>query len=396
MSNLPQFEQDPREPSFVQDPYPAYERMRALGPLCYWTDYGLICTTSVEIVDAVFRDRRFVRVPPPHLQKAAQPHLTAFQTIEDHSLLELEPPQHSEIRSRVLRAFTSRSIAELKPWIKALCDRLADDFPDGEFDLLRAYAEPIPVRVITRILGVPENMGPQLLEWSHAMVAMYQARRDRDIENRAEIASVEFTAFIRAQIAEKSSSDGDDLLSRLVNAQSDRLSDAQIVSTTILLLNAGHEATVHAIANGVLALASRSAVSDAHFDSAADTEKVVNEVLRFDPPLHMFTRYASTDMSLAGHQFCSGDQIGLLLAAANRDPSRFSSPESFDPVRPAKPITSFGAGVHFCLGTQLAKLEVSLALSALARRCPSLRITGTPEFADRYHFRGLKSLMVTI
>lgn len=393
--HLPVLAQDPREAGFVQDPYPFYDRMREMGPLVFWEDYNLPCAASYEVVDGLLRDRRFGREAPECVKKTPPAHLKPFYDIEAHSMLELDPPRHTKLRRQVLRAFTARQIAGLEPGIATLCNDLIDRFPVGEpFDLLSAYAETLPVTVIARMMGVPDEMSPQLLQWSHDMVAMYQARRDREVENRAVVASLEFKAFVLELIAEKRIAPADDLTSALVNAGDGALSDDEIVTTCILLLNAGHEATVHAIGNSVAAILSSGGAVSEWISSDDALERLVCETMRFDAPLHMFTRYALEDVDICGHEFRTGDEVALLLGAANRDATRFSDPHRFDPTRPVAPHASFGAGIHFCVGAPLARLELRVALHAIFTRCPKLQLSEKPAFADRYHFHGLERLMV--
>ncbi|MEO1001053.1 MAG: cytochrome P450, partial [Pseudomonadota bacterium] len=207
---IPTHSQSPREPGFVQDPYPAYDAMRAKGPVVWWEEYGMAMAVSHAAVDAALRDRRLGREdpePPP-----VPPHLAPFYAIERHSMLEREPPAHTRLRGLVTRAFTSRRIAALGPGIAALAHELIDGM-GAEADLLPAFAEPIPVRVIARLLGVPEEMAPQLLDWSHAMVAMYQARRDRVVEEAAVAATEAFRAWIDDLIEARRRAPGDDLMS---------------------------------------------------------------------------------------------------------------------------------------------------------------------------------------
>ena len=246
--------------------------------------------------------------------------------------------------------------------------------------------------VIARLLGVPEDMAPQLLAWSHAMVAMYQARRDRAVEDRANAAARDFAAFLEAHIATRRSRPADDLITALIAAEAEgsRLDTAELVATCVLLLNAGHEATVHAIGNGTAAILAAGLDPAALFATPEATECCVEEVLRFDPTLHLFTRYALEDLELFGHRFRTGDTVGCLLAAANRDPARFPDPARFDPSRAAGPQLSFGAGIHFCVGAPLARAELAVALPLLFARRPAL--AAPPAFADRYHFRGLAEL----
>ena len=386
--------QSPKDPEFVQNPYPFYEAARANGPFFHWTDYGLPCTGNATAVNAIFRDRRFGREAPPENAFAIAPHTAAFYAVEAHSMLELEPPRHTRLRSLVLRAFTTRRIAALGPEIAALTHQLIDAFPSGGFDLLPHFATKIPVIIIARLLGVPEAMAPDLLRWSNAMVGMYIAGRTRDAEDRATAATEAFTAFLRAYIDARRARPADDLITHLIaaEAEGERLTTDELISTCILLLNAGHEATVHTIGNGVKTLLQ---TATPHAALAPDAvEQTVEEILRFDPALHMFTRWAYEDVTVMGHTFHRGDRVALLLAAANRDPANWPDPARFDPTRPIKPHASFGAGLHFCVGAPLARLELQVAVPILFQRLPGLHLTETPQYADVYHFHGLNCLMV--
>lgn len=387
--------QSPVDPEFNNNPYPFYDRVRSDGPLFFWQDYNLICATSFDAVDSLLRDRRFGREQPDELKTPPPDHLREFYAFELHSMLEREPPTHTRLRGLVVRAFTSRRIKALGPQIDALCHQLITQFPSEPFDLLAAFAEQIPVIVIARLLGVPEHMAPQLLRWSHDMVAMYQANRSRQVEDAAVTATLEFSAFMQTYIDQRRSQPRDDLLSHLIAAEElgEKLTTDELISTTILLLNAGHEATVHAIGNAVKVLLQTTADIPAVLapDSIA---AAVEETLRFDPPLHMFTRYAYENIEVFGHSFKRGDQVGLLLAAANRDPAKYADPNVFNPARPIAANTSFGAGLHFCIGAPLARLELTTALPVLFARCAGLHLVDAPSYADRYHFHGLTGLMV--
>ena len=234
-------------------------------------------------------------------------------------------------------------------------------------------------------------MGPDLVVWSNAMVGMYMAGRTRASEDRAVAATEAFVAFMRAYVEEMRARPSDDLITHLIAAEEagERLTTDELITTCILLLNAGHEATVHTIGNGVKALLAHGVVP-----TEANAEAVVEEVIRWDPPLHMFTRHAYETVEVMGHTFQPGDEVGLLLAAANRDPAMWDEPAAFRPDRPAKPNLSFGAGLHFCVGAPLARLELQIALPILFARCPRLHVTEAPEYGNVYHFHGLKRLMV--
>lgn len=380
--------QSPLDPAFVQNPYPFYDRIRSAGDIVFWEDYGLPVSASAAVVSAAFRDRRLGREAPPEHAPAIPAHLQPFYAVEAHSMLELEAPRHTRLRRLVLRAFTTNRIATLGPEIAALAHALIDTMSPG-CDLIESFAKPIPVIVIARLLGVPEERAPDLLAWSNAMVGMYQARRTRAMEEAAVAATEAFVAFIDGYAEERRRRPGNDLITELLAAEEagDRLSRAELITTCILLLNAGHEATVHTIGNGVRALIETG--------TRAITPEAVEEVLRHDPPLHMFTRWVYEEMELGGHRFGRGDRIGLLLAGANRDPSVWADPHRFDPTRPAQTNFSFGAGAHFCIGAPLARLELMTALPVLFARIPGIRLAEAPRYADLYHFHGLETLAVT-
>jgi len=383
--------QSPTDPAFVQDPYPFYARARAAGPLVHWAEYDLICATTFVAVNTLLRDRRFGREEPEEFRKPIPAHLAPFYAVEAHSMLELEPPRHTRLRSLVLRAFTSRRIKGLAPEIASLSHDLIDRFPATPFDLLDAFARPLPVTIIARLLGVPEEMAPDLLRWSNAMVGMYQAGRTRADETAAATAAGEFAAFMRSYANRRRTTPRDDLISHLIAAREGgtRLSTDELVATCILLLNAGHEATVHSIGNAV------KLCLDTGTRPGPDPAPMVEEVMRFDPPLHLFTRFAYETIEVFGHTFRRGDRVGLLLASAGRDEDAQAQAARFLPARDTGPgHLAFGAGLHFCLGAPLARLELQVALPILFNRCPDLRLMAPPRYADVYHFHGLEALDV--
>lgn len=382
--------QSPKDPSFVQDPYPFYDRLRTEGPLFYWQDYALPCVLDHQAVNQIMKDRRLGRAIPVGFEQAIPKELQPFYDVEAHSMLDIEPPRHTRLRGLVLRAFTSREISAMRDDIINLCHELIDAMPDGPFDILSHFANRVPVLIIARLLGVPETRADDLLDWSHAMVAMYRQGRTKEEERAAIKATTSFVTFLREYITLRRTAGGDDLISRLIAAQDNdgKLSDDELISTCILLLNAGHEATVHALGNGI------KTILETGVDRVV-TPELVEEVLRFDPPLHMFTRWVYEDVTLFGHDFKRGDQIGCLLGAANRDKQVWTDANTFNPTRKITANTAFGAGIHFCVGAPLARLEMTLALEVLFKRLPDLKLAKAPIYADTYHFHGLESLIVT-
>ena len=397
--DLPRFRQSPTDPVFMADPYPAYERLRALGPVAFWEELGKPVLCGHAEVSAVLRDRRFGREVTHLASREAlgwapiPERLAPFHAFEAHSLLEREPPVHTRLRRLVNRAFTSRALAGLGPRIEGLAEELIDGF-SSEAELMEGFATPIPLTVIAELLGAPIEAGPQMLAWSHDMVGMYQAGRGRAEEDRAVAATEAFSSF-----AQRRRRPGEALIDALIAAEDPaaegggRLSEPELVATCILLLNAGHEATVHAIGNAVRLVVERD-LDRAAFGGRGG-ERAADEGLRVDPPLHLFSRYALGEVEVAGLRLRLGEEVGLLLAAANRDPLAFPDPARADLLRPgAERHVSLGAGLHFCVGAPLARLEIRSALAVLFRRLPDLRLAQAPRRSNRWHFHGHDTLRI--
>ncbi len=391
---MKRFSLSPSDPSFVQDPYPAYDQLRERGTMVWWEELGLPVIAGYDGVSMALRDNRFGREAPEGFAPDIPEHLRAFYDIEAHSMLELEGDRHRRLRSLVLRAFTSRRIKALIPDLEEITDDLLARLPEGDFDLLPAFCKLVPVRIICRLLGVPESMAEELLTWSNAMVAVYTPSRTREIEVAASKAATEFSDFMRTYVESRRSHPADDLITSLIAAEEDgeKLSTDELITTCILLLNAGHEATVHSLGIAVKTLLEHDTPRDALSEDKIDG--TIEELLRYDPPLHLFQRWVYEDTTFLGHALKRGDKIGLLLGAANRDPDAFLRPTTFDPNRKVKQNTSFGAGIHFCVGAPLARLEMRVALPRLFERCPTLRLTEPPVYANTWHFHGLSKLMV--
>ncbi len=365
---LPRYSVRPDDPAFFNDPYPHYARMRELGPAFVWEEYGFTAFARFAEVNAILRDRRFGR-EITHIMSREEAglapipaHLEPFYAFESRSLLEREPPAHTRLRSLVNRAFLSRHIERLRPRIRALANELIDGFEaQRQVDLLPAFAEKIPVIVIAELLGVPMEMGDRLLDWSHKMVAMYQFNRTRQIEDEAVRATQEFSAYIRGFADARRGDPRDDLITRLLEAEEagEKLSPDELVTTAILLLNAGHEATVHGIGNGVKALLEWGGPAKDLFDDPERGNAGADELLRFDPPLHVFSRFVLEDLEFAGVPLRKGQSVALLLGAANRDGQRYGNPDRLDFVRGGAGQVGFGAGIHFCIGAPLARIEMA-------------------------------------
>lgn len=393
---------DPHEPAFFHNPYEAYTFLHGASNAFFWEEFGFWCFGGFDDVNRLLRDRRFGRQNPAGIPDSRgigqdRTHLSAFDGVEANSMLELEPPVHTRLRTLVNRAFVSRQVERLRPRVEALANELIDRFEPGEVDLLPALAAPLPITIIAEMLGVPVDMGPQLLDWSHRMVAMYMHGRTRETEETANRAARDFSNFLRGYVAERRKRPGEDLLSLLIAAQEDgqKLSEDELVSSAILLLNAGHEATVHQTGNAVRSILAQRGDPRRFFTSPEATAATVEECLRFDAPLHMFTRYAYQKVEAGpGIVVQPGETIGLLLGMANHDPVAFTEPFAFRPGRADQKNVSFGAGIHFCIGAPLARLELQVSLKTLFDRLPQLHLAEQPRLRDTYHFHGLETLAV--
>lgn len=392
---------DARDPAFYRDPNPVYAVLHAHCPTFFWEEQRQWYFTGYDQVNALLRDRRFGRqilhvASRGELGMAAPPpHLAHFDAAEAWSLLELEPPEHTRLRTLVNRAFVSRQIDRLRPEITELTNGLVDAFEkDGQVELLSALADIVPVTMIARMIGIPDEMGPQLLTWSHAYVRMYMFGRTEADEHAADRAAAEFSDYVRTIIAERRASPRDDLLSHMIHTEhkGQLLTEDELISTTIVLLNAGHEATVHQIGNAVRAILDSGLEPSTMFADEKTTARTVEECLRICAPVHIFQRYALEEVEIEGIRFRRGDKIALILAAANLDPKTFDDPLAFRPDRAEAANLSFGAGIHFCIGAPLARLELNIVLPLLFRRLKGMRLAGTPVVKGVYHFHGLERL----
>ena len=373
----------------------------------FWQEHDLWTFTTHSDVSAILRNRRFGR-RISHLKSPEQlgiiptpTKLKPFFDIDGLSMLGHEPPEHTRLRGLVQKGFMAQQVEQLRPRIELLCAELLDGLADrDEFDVIECYATPIPVTVIAELLGVPTEMAPNLLGWSHAMVQMYEMQRTPKIESDAVEASQQFVAYLRSFVNDRRRRPSEDLISQLiaVEAEGEKLTEDELISNCILLLNAGHEATVNVIGNGLLGLLkfpdqlSRwRANTDLLIDKIA-----VEELMRFDTPLHQFNRWVLEPVEFNGTKFEVGQEIALLLGAANRDPKAFNSPDELILDRQPNPHVSLGGGIHYCLGAPLARLEIQIAVPMFIRKFPQVSLVEEPEFRNNYHFHGLESLRVQI
>ncbi|WP_055545591.1 cytochrome P450 [Streptomyces sp. NBRC 110028] len=397
---------DPWQPSFVADPYPAYASLREQGRAHWFEPSRQWLIPHYEDVRALLTDRRlgrtylhrftheeFGRTAPP-------PEHEPFYTLNGNGMLDLEAPDHTRLRRLVSKAFTPRTVQALVPTIRRLASGLVESFvASGGGDLIAAVAEPLPVEVIAEMLGIPPADRPALRPWSADICGMFELNPGEETARRAVRASEEFSEYLRGLIAARREASGEDLISALIAAhdEGDRLSEQEMVSTCVLLLNAGHEATVNTTGNGWWTLF-RHPEQLARLRAAPDAllSTAVDELLRYDTPLQLFERWVLEDIRVGDTLIPRGNEVALLFGSANRDPARFERPDTLDLGRADNSHLSFGAGIHYCLGAPLARIELAASFGALLRAAPGLRLVREPEWQPGYVIRGLTELLVEV
>ncbi|WP_419668932.1 cytochrome P450 [Streptomyces sp. 2-1] len=396
---------DPWDQAFLANPYPAYADLRAQGRVHYYEPTNQWLVPHHADVSALLRDRRlgrtyqhrfthedFGRTAPPAEHEP-------FHVLNDHGMLDLEPPDHTRIRRLVSKAFTPRTVERLRPYVDGLAAELVGELVEaGGGDLLKVVAEPLPVAVIAEMLGIPESERAQLRPWSADICGMYELSPSEQTAEKAVRASVEFTEFLRELIALRRKEPGDDLVSGLIAAydEGDRLSEQEMISTCVLLLNAGHEATVNATVNGWWALFRNPDQLAALRADRGLVGTAVEELMRYDTPLQLFERWVLDEIEVDGMVIPRGSEVALLFGSANHDPAVFAEPETLDLARPENPHISFSAGIHYCIGAPLARIELAASMGALLDQAPSLKLAAEPERKPNFVIRGLEGLLVEV
>ena len=390
---------DLESPEVVRNPYPYFSEWRAAGKALYHEGLGMHLAFRYADANAVLRSKSLGRI---WTDKEPDDLWHTFNWLHSDSILESEPPKHTRLRALVAKAFLRGQIERLRPAVMRIADELLDaaiakQEREGHFDLIADYAEPLPVAIIAELLGVPEGQRENLRPWSQHIVKMYDYNKTAEDEVRAQQAANEFAEFMRVLADERRVKPGDDLLTHLaqVEAEGERLNERELVATAVLLLNAGHEASVNGFGNGAVQLFRHpEALESLRKDPWTLADTAIEEMMRFDSPLHLFERTAKEDTEVAGVTVRAGEKIAALLGSANRDPEVFDGADTFDIRRDPNNHIAFGAGIHFCLGAPLARLELSVTVPRLLERLPELQLVGEPVQRDTFVLRGYHTIPV--
>jgi cytochrome P450 len=383
MPSAPTTSLDLASAELLADPYPWLAQERARAPIAWHGGMGMFLAFDHASVSAVQRNRDLGRI-----WRDRQPadRLEPFNLLHRNQMMENEPPRHTRLRRPVAAAFNRGHVERLRPRVRALAAQLLDEVGDQPFDLVEAYAEPLPVLVIAELLGVPASYAPSLRGWSQAIVRMYEVGPGQAVVDAVVSAATDFAALVRELVAERRREPADDLITDLARTE---LSDDEVVASVVLLLNAGHEASVNVFGNGVTAMLSRG------LRPGADVPLTVEEMLRFDSALQLFERIATAPVVIGGVRIEPGQKVAALLGSANRDPAVFTDPDRFDVARDPNPHVAFGVGVHFCLGAPLARMELAESVTALFARFPGLTLAGEPEPRGTFVLRGYRHVPVS-
>ena len=391
---------DFNNPTFVADPYEQLKELREFGKPVWHEGMQIFLAARHSDANDVFRNKSLGRI---FTDKSPAFEWETFNWLHSDSILDSEPPKHTRLRSLVAKAFNRNKIEGMRPAVERITQQLLDAIDEkvksGEsFDLIADYAEPLPVKIIADLLGFPESEEHLLRPWSQSIVKMYEVNPSEQYQVEAKKAAGEFAEYVRNLAEHRKINPGQDLITDLamVEENGEKLNSHELVATCVLLLNAGHEASVNAFGNGMVAALERPDQAELlRKNSRAITDTALEEFMRFDAPLHLFERTATVDTELGGVKIEKGQKIAALIGSANRDSSVFERADEMDLTRDPNPHIGFGAGIHFCLGAPLARLEMSVSLPALWEKYPNMQLDGNPVRRPTFVLRGYESVSIS-
>lgn len=391
---------DFNNPTFVADPYEQLKELRRFGKPVWHEGMQIFLAARHSDANDVFRNKSLGRI---FTDKKPDFEWETFNWLHSDSILDSEPPKHTRLRSLVAKAFNRSKIEGMRPAVERITQQLLDvidvKVKSGEtFDLIADYAEPLPVKIIADLLGFPESEEHLLRPWSQSIVKMYEVNPSEQYQMEAKKAAAEFAEYVRSLAEHRKKNPGQDLITDLamVEENGEKLNSHELVATCVLLLNAGHEASVNAFGNGMVAALERPDQAELlRKKSRAITDTALEEFMRFDAPLHLFERTATVDTELGGVKIEKGQKIAALIGSANRDSAVFERADEMDLTRHPNPHIGFGAGIHFCLGAPLARLEMSVSLPALWEKYPKMELAGAPVRRPTFVLRGYESVSIS-
>jgi cytochrome P450 len=392
-------------PKFVTDPYPLYRRLREQEPVRRDPLAPVWILTRYDDTFAMLRDPRFkkdpfasIRLPPQAREQLDVPMADAFRaSLETVSMLFLDPPEHTRIRSIFTKTFTPRRIENLRPRMQRMCDEILDRAaargPHATLELMSELAAPLPVTVIAELLGFPPADYAKIKKWSDEMADALGLNPTLDQQAAAQRAREEMRKYFDVMVEHLRTAPGDNLLSALLAPEVEVMNPDELFANSVLLLAAGHETTTNLIGNGMLALLRHPAQLDDLRKHPEIIGSAIEELLRFDPPVQWTSRVAGETVEMRGQQLNRGDIVLASVGSANRDPAVFKNPDTLDLRRQENRHLSFGTGIHFCLGAALARMEAEIVIGTLVRRFPNLKLlTRRPRWRKGITFRGVHSL----
>ena len=390
---------DFNDQAFVSNPYPALKELRSVGKPVWHDGMGMFLAARHVDANDVFRNKSLGRI---FVEKKPEFEWEIFNWLHADSILDSEPPKHTRLRSLVAKAFNRQKIEGMRPAVSRITEELLaaidEKVKSGEtFDLIADYAEPLPVKIIADLLGFPESEEHLLRPWSQSIVKMYEVNPSTQHQSEAKAAAHEFAEYVRNLAERRKKQPQADLITDLatVEENGEKLNMHELVATCILLLNAGHEASVNAFGNGMVAALQRpDQIALLRDNPRAITDTAVEEFMRFDAPLHLFERTATADTEIGGVGIAQGQKIAALIGSANRDETVFANPEEMDVTRDPNPHIGFGAGIHFCLGAPLARLEMSVSLPALWEKYPQMQLAGAAVRRPTFVLRGYETVAI--
>lgn len=386
---------DFRNPDVIQDPYPHLKELRSVDKPIWHPELEVFLAATHRDANEVLRNKNLGRI---YIDRSPESEWGVFNWLHSDSILDSEPPKHTRLRGLVLKAFNRNRMESMRSQIEEIASMLLEDIENSgqDFDLIADYAEPLPVKVIALLLGFPPEDEHLLRPWSQAIVKMYEVNPPREHQLAAQKAATEFAEYVHTLMLERKSNPKQDLITDLsqVHEAGEQLSTHELIATCILLLNAGHEASVNGFGNGMVALLRNQEERSRLFgDPLALSATAVEEFLRFDSPLQYFERTAINECEIGGVAIKKGQKIVSLLGSANRDETVFESADSFNISRQPNPHIGFGAGIHFCVGAPLARLEMSISLPLLIQRFPNLMLAREPQRRPAFSLRGYTEVM---